>query len=59
MAGYGNNKSNSISNVSGYSSKGQISGYSVGVYGTWYANDADKTGLYLDTWAQYKGYEVQ
>jgi len=53
MAGYGNNKSNTRSGVTGYSSKGQLSGYSVGVYGTWYANDAEKTGLYLDTWSQY------
>lgn len=57
MAGYGNNKSNSHSDVSGYSSKGQVSGYSVGMYGTWYANDADKTGLYLDTWAQYNWFK--
>lgn len=53
MGGYGNNQSNTRSSVTGYSSKGQISGYSVGLYGTWYANDADKTGLYVDSWAQY------
>lgn len=53
MGGYGNNQSNTRSSVTGYSSKGQVNGYSVGLYGTWYANDADKTGLYLDSWAQY------
>lgn len=53
MAGYGNNKSNTRSSRSGYSSDGTVDGYSVGAYGTWYANDEDKSGLYVDSWAQY------
>ncbi|MDE7590822.1 autotransporter outer membrane beta-barrel domain-containing protein [Enterobacter bugandensis] len=53
MGGYGNNRSNTRSNMTGYNSRGQVYGYSVGLYGTWYANDADKTGLYIDSWAQY------
>lgn len=53
MSGYGNNQSNTRSSVTGYSAKGQVNGYSIGLYGTWYANDADKTGLYIDSWAQY------
>ncbi|MEG2734512.1 MAG: autotransporter outer membrane beta-barrel domain-containing protein [Hafnia sp.] len=53
MAGYGNNHSSTKSNISGYSSKGLIDGYSTGIYGTWYANDAEKTGAYLDSWLQY------
>ncbi|WP_145588406.1 autotransporter outer membrane beta-barrel domain-containing protein [Yersinia aldovae] len=53
MAGYGNNNSNTHSNVSGYNSKGSVDGYSTGVYGTWYANDAEKTGTYIDSWLQY------
>jgi autotransporter family porin len=39
--------------VTKYRSKGSVSGYSVGVYGTWYANAQDQTGAYVDTWAQY------
>ncbi|WP_443006169.1 MULTISPECIES: autotransporter outer membrane beta-barrel domain-containing protein [unclassified Serratia (in: enterobacteria)] len=53
MAGYGNSKSTTVSQVSGYNAKGSIDGYSTGIYGTWYANDADKVGLYVDSWAQY------
>lgn len=53
MAAYGNQHSNTHNNVTGYSSKGSINGYSVGIYGTWYQNDASKTGLYLDSWLQY------
>ncbi|WP_145601490.1 autotransporter outer membrane beta-barrel domain-containing protein [Yersinia frederiksenii] len=53
MAGYGNSKSTSESRLSGYSARASVDGYSTGVYGTWYANSADKTGLYVDSWAQY------
>ncbi|WP_433639712.1 autotransporter outer membrane beta-barrel domain-containing protein [Kluyvera georgiana] len=53
MAGYGNNQSNTRSDVSRYHSRGQVTGYSVGLYGTWYANDEHKTGTYLDSWILY------
>lgn len=53
MAGYGNNQSNTRSDVSRYHSRGQVTGYSVGLYGTWYANDENKTGTYLDSWILY------
>ncbi|ATM95420.1 autotransporter protein [Yersinia frederiksenii] len=53
MAGYGNSKSRTESQLSGYSARASVDGYSTGIYGTWYANDADKTGLYVDSWAQY------
>ncbi|MEO3989628.1 autotransporter outer membrane beta-barrel domain-containing protein [Pseudocitrobacter cyperus] len=57
MAGYGNSKSNTQSNVTGYRSRGQVTGYSVGLYGTWYANEADKTGTYLDSWILYNWFD--
>ncbi|EFC0652081.1 autotransporter outer membrane beta-barrel domain-containing protein [Escherichia coli] len=53
MAGYGNEKSSTTSSVSGYKSKGAISGYSTGLYGTWQQNDGNDTGAYVDTWIQY------
>ncbi|WP_235897800.1 autotransporter outer membrane beta-barrel domain-containing protein [Yersinia alsatica] len=53
MAGYGNSKSTTESRLSGYSARASVDGYSTGLYGTWYANSADKTGLYVDSWAQY------
>ncbi|HHA0035916.1 TPA: autotransporter outer membrane beta-barrel domain-containing protein [Yersinia enterocolitica] len=52
MAGYGNSKSNTRSK-SGYQSDGSVDGYTAGIYSTWYANDEDKSGLYVDGWAQY------
>ncbi|HCN5498194.1 TPA: autotransporter outer membrane beta-barrel domain-containing protein, partial [Escherichia coli] len=45
MAGYGNNHNTTRSSVTDYNSKGSLNGYSVGTYGTWFANDADKAGL--------------
>lgn len=57
MAGYANQHSNTQSNRTGYKSAGSISGYSIGLYGTWYANDAEKTGTYVDSWAQYSWFD--
>ncbi|WMY73810.1 autotransporter outer membrane beta-barrel domain-containing protein [Buttiauxella selenatireducens] len=53
MAGYGNNSSNTRSSVTHYKADGSVNGYSVGVYGTWFANEAEYTGTYVDTWVQY------
>ncbi|MFC0225356.1 autotransporter outer membrane beta-barrel domain-containing protein [Serratia aquatilis] len=53
MAGYANSKSRTNSSLTGYSSNASIDGYSTGIYGTWYANQADKSGFYVDGWLQY------
>ncbi|QBH98158.1 autotransporter outer membrane beta-barrel domain-containing protein [Limnobaculum zhutongyuii] len=57
MAGYARNSNHTTSNVMKYSSKGEVDGYSVGLYGTWYANEADKTGTYVDTWMLYNWFD--
>lgn len=53
MAGYANNRSTTHSRISGYSAKGSVDGYSIGMYGTWYSDEQNKSGLYLDSWIQY------
>ncbi|EBT5332808.1 autotransporter outer membrane beta-barrel domain-containing protein [Salmonella enterica] len=53
MTGYANSQSNSRSNTSRYQADGTVSGYSVGMYATWYGNENDKSGSYLDTWMLY------
>ncbi|HDL6962652.1 TPA: autotransporter outer membrane beta-barrel domain-containing protein [Yersinia enterocolitica] len=57
MGGYGNSKSRTDSRVTGYRSDASVDGYSLGMYGTWQANDADQTGLYVDGWAQYSWFD--
>lgn len=57
MAGYANSQNRTQSSLTGYHSRGQVTGYSVALYGTWYANDADKTGTYVDTWALYNWFD--
>ena len=57
MAGYANSKSRTHSRLTGYSSRGEVSGYSAGLYGTWYANELDKTGLYVDSWVLYNWFD--
>ena len=31
----------------------QVEGWSVGLYGTWYQNDANQLGWYADVWGTY------
>jgi autotransporter family porin len=53
MAGYANQHSSTRNNVSGHSAKGSIDGYSTGIYATWLQDNEEKTGAYVDSWAQY------
>lgn len=53
MAGYAHSKNKSRSAAYGYRAGGEINGYSAGLYGTWYANEQDKTGTYVDSWVLY------
>lgn len=53
MAGYGNNHNTTRSTVTGYRSAGSVDGYSAGIYGTWYQNDTDSTGAYVDGQLMY------
>lgn len=53
MGGYGRADSNSRNSLTGRDAKGSVSGYSAGVYGTWYQNAEAKTGVWAETWAQY------
>ncbi|QLZ57680.1 intestinal colonization autotransporter adhesin MisL [Citrobacter freundii] len=57
MAGYANSQNRTQSSLTGYASRGQVTGYSVGLYGTWYANEADKSGTYVDSWALYNWFD--
>ncbi|MGE6004866.1 autotransporter outer membrane beta-barrel domain-containing protein [Klebsiella variicola] len=57
MAGYANSKSKTVSSINGYRADGSVNGYSTGVYGTWNANNVDKTGAYVGTWAQYNWFK--
>lgn len=57
MGGYGNQHSNSHNSLTGYDSRGDIHGYSAGLYGTWYQNDTGNTGLYVDSWALYNWFD--
>ncbi|WFW62450.1 autotransporter outer membrane beta-barrel domain-containing protein [Citrobacter freundii] len=57
MFGYANSQSNTRSDVSHYRADGSISGYSAGLYATWYANNVEKSGGYLDSWMLYNWFD--
>lgn len=57
MGGYGKQYSNTHNSLSGYNSKGSVWGYSTGIYGTWYQNANNKTGLYADSWLAWNWFD--
>lgn len=57
MAGYANQQANSHSTLTGYSARSTIYGYSAGLYATWFEHAGEKTGWYLDSWAQYNWFD--
>ncbi|OWF75757.1 hypothetical protein B4907_20935, partial [Yersinia kristensenii] len=59
MAGYANARGQTYNSLKGYSSRNTITGYSTGIYSSWYANDQVKGGLYTDSWLQYNWFRNQ
>ena len=57
MAGYANSRSRTTSALNNHHSRGSVDGYSVGLYGTWYANEPDQSGSYVDTWMLYNWFD--
>ncbi|QKJ89248.1 Autotransporter outer membrane beta-barrel domain-containing protein [Paramixta manurensis] len=54
MFGYGRQTSNITSSRTHIGTKSEVSGYSTGLYATWFDRQAeDNTGLWLDGWLQY------
>ncbi|WP_244213029.1 autotransporter outer membrane beta-barrel domain-containing protein [[Curtobacterium] plantarum] len=57
MGGYGQADSNTHNILTKRHSKGSVSGYSTGLYATWYQNEQLKTGAWADTWVQYNWFK--
>lgn len=53
FGGYGYSSSKTRADLTGYSAKGHVDGYSLGFYGTWFENPQQEKGLYVDSWLQY------
>lgn len=53
LGGYANSRSNTTSSLAERNAKGEVEGYTAGLYGTWYAQGNDRKGLYLDSVVQY------
>ncbi|WP_368541159.1 autotransporter outer membrane beta-barrel domain-containing protein [Enterobacter soli] len=57
MAGYGSARTRNQGGGDSYVARSEVDGYSVGLYGTWFADGRpDGTGPYIDTWTQYGWY---
>ncbi|MDI9240517.1 autotransporter outer membrane beta-barrel domain-containing protein [Lysobacter sp. LF1] len=57
MGGTGRAHTQVASNLTDWHAKGNVTGYNLGVYGTWFANATNATGVYLDGWLQYGRYD--
>ncbi|WP_081708422.1 autotransporter outer membrane beta-barrel domain-containing protein [Yersinia wautersii] len=53
LAGLGKATNHSHSKVTSYHSRGSVDGYNLGIYATWFADQQNNTGVYIDTLAQY------
>jgi len=53
MLGYGGSRSDASAADNPNSARGKTEGWNVGAYGTWYQNDKDKLGSYVDLWGTY------
>ena len=57
MAGYANQKARAENQRNGKRADSSISGYSIGLYGTWLQDNETHEGAYVDTWAQYSWFD--
>ena len=57
MGGYGFNHNSTSSKITDYKSKGESTGYNIGVYGTWFSNFEDRSGFYVDSWLMYSQFD--
>lgn len=53
MGSHGLSSTNATARDNPFSAKGKVEGWGVGTYGTWFQNDENKLGAYIDTWFQY------
>lgn len=57
MAGYASARTRAGAQDNAANAIGELNGYSLGAYGTWYQGATRQTGPYVDTWLQYVWYD--
>ncbi|MEO3990773.1 autotransporter outer membrane beta-barrel domain-containing protein [Pseudocitrobacter cyperus] len=57
MTGYSRSNSHSRSQITGYTSRGKVNGYSAGLYATWFANEETREGAWVDSWMLYNWFD--
>ncbi|EOY2682850.1 autotransporter adhesin AIDA-I, partial [Escherichia coli] len=58
MGGYANAKGKTINQTSKKEARNTLDGYSAGLYGTWYQNGSNATGLFAESWVQYNWFNA-
>lgn len=57
MAGYGHASLDSVADFNSATSRASVVGYTVGAYGTWFADANSGKGFYSDSWLQYAWFD--
>lgn len=57
MGGYAIQHSHTRNTLTGNTSRGNVHGYSAGLYGEWYQHTEDSAGLYVGSWLQYAWFD--
>lgn len=57
MGSYGDGRTKASAVGNTYEARGDIDGYNIGAYGTWYANSETASGAYVDSWVQQGWYK--
>ena len=57
MGGFAYYDGKTRSNLTGRESKAKMDGYSLGLYGTWYAYPLEERGAYIDTWVLWNKFD--
>lgn len=53
MGGYAVQHGSTHNHFTHHGAKNSVNGYSTGLYGTWYQNFSNKSGLFIDSWLQH------
>jgi outer membrane autotransporter barrel domain len=59
MAAYGNMRTSASAEGNPFSAHGTVSGYAVGGYASWFADEKTRLGAYVDSWVQYGNFDNQ
>ena len=50
-------ENDTVSEITGYSAKGTVKGFGIGLYGTWFEIPFEQKGKYVDLWVIWNRFD--